>query len=679
MRCRVAAALVLVLAACPSQTPPPANPALVPSQPAPPDVSADVAPAPPPAAAATPVGYTGLGAASVTAATVAKYAAPALDPAVSRRIQAMLDVRGATAGQFTRDGKRMLFNWKVTGVTQVWRQDGPQTFPVQLTGGEDTTTVSGIAPDDSFAVVAREIGGDENPGIYTMSLDGGALQAVQHVPGVQSLYSFISDDSKWIYFKANDVAADSYALYRYNVETKTREVLWTEPGLWHIADHEGDMLLVYKRRAADYVEVYTLDLATKKLAPIIGQGENEDYAAQFGTTTDTVLVRTNKTGDFHRLYAWKKGELTPISPEQKHDITAFGVDDARKRIYYQVNDGGFFTPFVLDAKTFKPIAAPKLPAAKNTSFAGASRDGRYAQFVQEGAKQVPQVVVYDWQTKKKTTWRSPSTPEVDVAAFANAELESYPARDGTPIPMFVRRPDGCDKAATPCPIVVSFHGGPEQQSTSVFNTTAQLYVDAGFIFVQPNVRGSSGYGKTWLHLDDGPKRLDVLTDIEDAATYLRAHFTKNGVAPKIGVTGGSYGGYATLMAMTYFAGAYDVGVSVVGISSLVTFLENTAPYRRVLRASEYGDLDKDRDALVKLSAVTYIDKLAAPLLVIQGLNDPRVPVGEAIQMHEAAVSRGIEGGLIVFPDEGHGMVKRPNQVLAIGHTIAFFEKHLKAK
>ena len=169
----------------------------------------------------------------------------------------------------------------------------------------------------------------------------------------------------------------------------------------------------------------------------------------------------------------------------------------------------------------------------------------------------------------------------------------------------------------------------------------------------------------------------MITDIEDCATYLRTAWAVGGVAPKIGVTGGSYGGYSTLMAMTYFAGAYDAGVSVVGISSLTTFLANTAPYRRTLRASEYGDPVKDKDALVELSPLTHINKLAAPLLVIQGLNDPRVPAGEALQIYRAAEARGVDRGLIIFPDEGHGAIKRQNQVLTIGHTIAFFTKYLK--
>jgi dipeptidyl aminopeptidase/acylaminoacyl peptidase len=279
-------------------------------------------------------------------------------------------------------------------------------------------------------------------------------------------------------------------------------------------------------------------------------------------------------------------------------------------------------------------------------------------------------------TGQLAKWHTPSAPEIDTSKFARASLEEYPARDGTKIPMFVRRPAACDK---PCPVIVLFHGGPEGQTMPGFNTGGQLFVDAGFTLVEPNVRGSDGYGKTWLHADDGPKRLQIITDIEDVAKYVKEKWAEGGKAPKVGVAGGSYGGYSTLVAMTMFAGAYDAGASVVGISNLYTFLMNTAPYRRILRISEYGDPEKDKEALLKLSPITYIDKVASPLLLIQGATDPRVPAGEAIQIKNALDMKKIPAELIIFPDEGHGAQKRENQVLQLGHMVRFFEEHLLGK
>jgi len=191
------------------------------------------------------------------------------------------------------------------------------------------------------------------------------------------------------------------------------------------------------------------------------------------------------------------------------------------------------------------------------------------------------------------------------------------------------------------------------------------------------VRGSDGYGKTWIHADDGAKRLAVITDIEDASKHIRSAWSKDGKAPKLGVFGGSYGGYSVQVAMTIFAGAYDAGVSVVGISDLETFLRNTAPYRRILRASEYGDLDKDAEALRKLSPIHFVDRVKGPMLLVQGASDPRVPVGEALQIFQALSARKVPVELMIFPDEGHGAQKRGNQVLQLGHAVRFFEQHLR--
>jgi dipeptidyl aminopeptidase/acylaminoacyl peptidase len=299
----------------------------------------------------------------------------------------------------------------------------------------------------------------------------------------------------------------------------------------------------------------------------------------------------------------------------------------------------------------------------------------------ETAKAPRASYVYDWQTETLTQWVVPSVPEVDTARFAATRLEHFPARDGAEVPMFVRYPARCAPEAPPtgdpCPVVVEFHGGPEGQARPRFSPIDQLMVEAGFIHVEPNVRGSDGYGKSWLQADDGPKRLQVITDIEDCGRYWREKATRGGKAPKVGITGGSYGGYSTLVGMTMFAGAYDAGVAVVAISDLRTFLKNTAPYRRALRISEYGDPEKDAEALRQLSPMTYLERVKAPLLLIQGVNDPRAPVGEALQIHEALKKRGVASELILLEGEGHGSSRRASQVLQYGHAQRFLEQHLK--
>lgn len=673
-----ALAVLPVLAACVPPEPPTSPP---PPPPAAPDPAAAPAasPAPAPAAPAAPAdqAYAGHGAESVPPEILAKYAPRPLPPALARRLQTLFDVRAPGAGMLTPDGRALFFTWTITGVRQVFRVDGAMRFPTQLTAGEDPTGIVEVTPDGRWLILSRDRKGEEYPGLYLQDVKGGPLVEIQHKPKVQTIPQFITDDSRYLYFRANEIKQTSYAIYRYDLQAKKRELIFDQEGIWRLTDVAKDgRLLLGRDVGAQMTEFFEYDPAAKKLTPLFGQGEREEHEAVYGAAPGEILVLTPKIGEYRRLYRWKEGKLTPVTPELKYDVEEFHVDRKKTRILYGVNEDGYSRLRAIDARTLKEITLPALPAAEHVYAASTTPDGRYTTLSVDTGRAPTQSYVLDWQTKKLTQWHTPSTPEVDTSGFATAALESYPARDGAKIPMLVRRPAKCD---APCPVIVMFHGGPEAQARPGFSPRVQLLLDAGFVVVEPNVRGSDGYGRTWLHADDGPKRLNVITDIEDAAKYIRASWAHQGKAPKIGVLGGSYGGYSALVAMTMFAGAYDAGVSVVGISNLLTFLQNTAPYRRILRISEYGDPEKDREALLKLSPSTYIDRVKAPLLIIQGATDPRVPAGESIQMHQALEAKKIPSELILFADEGHGAQKRDNQVLQFGHTVRFFRQHLRGE
>jgi dipeptidyl aminopeptidase/acylaminoacyl peptidase len=220
-------------------------------------------------------------------------------------------------------------------------------------------------------------------------------------------------------------------------------------------------------------------------------------------------------------------------------------------MFIQYNDGGYSKLEAVDPKTMKPIPLPKVAGAESMAIGSISRMGRYSAIGVETSLAPRTSYIFDLKDRKFTQWVAPSSPEIDTSKFIGSTLESYPARDGTKIPMLVWKPKEC--ATKTCPVVVNFHGGPEGQSRPGFNRGAQLFATRGMIYVEPNVRGSEGYGKTWSHMDDGPKRLLVITDVPDCADYVRKTYAVDGVKPKVGIFGGSYGGYAVQIAMTKFA------------------------------------------------------------------------------------------------------------------------------
>jgi dipeptidyl aminopeptidase/acylaminoacyl peptidase len=374
-------------------------------------------------------------------------------------------------------------------------------------------------------------------------------------------------------------------------------------------------------------------------------------------------------------------------------VEGYTQDEQGRRLLLTINEGGYIRPSALDARTLAPIPLPGFPLpgfpqGDTVYWGGTTRDGRRTVVLHESSDRPMSLGVWDWKRRRLEPWLTGAVPEFDLSRVPPATVEHYPARDGTPIPMIVRRPAGCAPAppaapaapaapadARPCPVIAIFHGGPEGQSRPRFSPIFQMWLDAGFVVVLPNVRGSTGYGREWSHADDGAGRLSVITDIEDLSRFVRKEWQVNGMAPFIGVMGSSYGGYSALMAMTRFAGAYDAGISTVGISDLESFLKNTAPYRRLLRINEYGDPALIPDAIRQLSPMHWVGQARDPLLLIQGVNDPRVPAGEALQMYEAYRARA-PASLILMADQGHGASNRAGQVIQHGNQYRFFlEQH----
>ncbi len=377
---------------------------------------------------------------------------------------------------------------------------------------------------------------------------------------------------------------------------------------------------------------------------------------ELATGTWTWLV----TDDAHDLAAWP-------SPDGRLLLVETSVDGESRLALHDAADGAHLRPVALPGQ-----GTPAAGAATVTEPAWSPDSARVA--LSFSAPAVPgDVLVVDAATGTVRTVAG-SGADLPPAALVSHRV---PAADGEAIPCFVYSPTGAPDAPTGAPgsAVVVVHGGPEAQADRVFSPIVTALTGAGHTVLVPNVRGSRGYGRRWTSLDDVRLRLDSVADLAALHAWLPAV----GVDPaRTALWGGSYGGYMVLAGLTMQPARWAAGVDIVGISSLVTFLENTSPYRLASRAREYGTLADDRDFLTAASPLTHLAALRAPLFVIHGANDPRVPLSETEQLVEAVRARGVECELRVYADEGHGLARRVNKLDAYPAAVAFLDRHLAA-
>lgn len=295
-------------------------------------------------------------------------------------------------------------------------------------------------------------------------------------------------------------------------------------------------------------------------------------------------------------------------------------------------------------------------------------DGQLLAFAFTAPSSPLNIWVWDGNACRQIT--QVATGGIPEDTFIAPELVHFPSFDGLEIPAFLYMPPGVERP----PVVMNVHGGPESQSRPAFAAVTQYFVNHGFALLVPNVRGSTGYGRIYTHLDDVEKRMDAVADLEAAVRWLRESGRVDG--DRIAVMGGSYGGFMVLAALTTYPDLWAAGVDIVGIANFETFFQNTGAYRRHWRTPEYGDPERDRDLLRRISPIHSVDRIRAPLMVIHGDNDPRVPVNETEQIVEAVSRQGIPVELLRFPDEGHGVVKLKNKLVAYPAVADFLDRYL---
>lgn len=606
---------------------------------------------------------------------------------MSYPIERYLNIRMAYAPSIRADGQALAFLTNIVGMPQVWQvpldPDAPYPlWPEQRTFGADRVQGAWFSPasGDRRLIFARDTGGNENAQLFLLDPDGVERNLTAGHEAAMHIFGAWVPDGSGIVFAANRREPGLFDLYVQRLDGAAR-LVWENdaPGYLRSMDLAPDgSRVAFARMAssfsADLLEVELESGVARRLAPAAPPAR---YAfPQYAGDGESLFLLTDQDADFVYLAQLQldTGELTALdAPDWDCEYLALSPD--RRRLAYCVNEGGTSRLVLRDADTGGFRHAPLRHAPGVVGFLDEvlafAPDSSGLAFSQTSATRAPDIYYWDFARDKVRARTRSSHAGIPGPSFVAPELVRYPSFDGRDIPAWFYRPEA---TSDDMPVVVMVHGGPESQYRPYFNFLAEYFVHYGYAVLAPNVRGSTGYGKEYSHLDDVEKRMDSVEDLAYAARWLK---TQPGIdGDRLAVYGGSYGGFMVLATLTAHPDLWAAGVNIVGISNLATFLENTSDYRRAHRAAEYGSLARDRDFLERIAPVNHLNKVRAPLMVIHGANDPRVPLSEAEQLVQALRAREVPVEFLVFDDEGHGLVKLKNKLVAFPRVVEFLAEHM---
>ena len=592
-------------------------------------------------------------------------------------IKAFYEVSTSTGGVFMKDGS-FLFLSNKSGMNQVWRGRVGEA-PVQVTNLPDRVWSLKAASNGEDALVTMDHGGDEQEQIFLLKKGCSEPINLTNNPKARNQLGGMTPDGKTVVFASNARSAANFDICTVDTET----------GEWKIAleNHDnynwpaalspnGRYLLYNKLNGLSDNHLWMLDLETGEAKDVGTPGAYAAYTSPaFLHDSTGFFLCTDEDAEFAYLayYDIASGKMTKVyAPEWDVEALAVSPDDRYLAMF--INEDGCDTLKVYDLKRQLFLNIPQPPKGVSSYWRiNWSCEGHKLLFTLTTGTMPCNLWMLDIDNMRLERVTESAMDGIDPDELVDAELRHYTSFDGLTVPYWYYKAPGKDVG--PRPVLIDIHGGPEGQERPMFTALTEYLVSQGFNIIAPNVRGSVGYGKTYTHLDDVEKRLDSVQDIDS----LVKHLVETGIADKdrIAVMGASYGGFMTLSCVTRYPDLWACGIDVVGMTNLVTFLENTSEYRRAHRESEYGTLARDRETLYNVSPIAKVDDIKAPLMVIHGANDPRVPVTEADMIVENVKSRGIEVKYLRYEDEGHGLAKRKNQLDCYPQVVAFLKKHLR--
>ncbi len=603
----------------------------------------------------------------------------ALKSATAPTMEQFLKIRAPNSPELAPDGTLYVRDWP-DGIQQLYchapgaKADAPWK---QLTTGKkfkDGIAGFSVSPDGKHVVISAAPGGNEQFQVYHLDPATGEITDLLVDPAVVFGFNHWLRDSSGFIFTANDVSPADFHIYRYDLKDGKRTKLLGKTGSWSLADitTDGSRGLVNETISASNSNAYELNCATGALTKLnVGPDQSVNNAMAYLPDEKTVAIVSDVERGVTRLFTRTLPDGKPTKPLpdlDKFEIEGGTMNHERTLAAVSFNEGGYGSVRVVELPSFKTIDVPGL---EKGVISPSGIEGQTLVWTLSNARTPGVTYSYEIgsEAKSPTPITAAQTQGVDLQSFPLPELITYKSFDGLEIPAFIFTPPGFKKG-TPIPFVVNFHGGPEGQSRPGFTALTQFLLSRGYGVMMPNVRGSTGYGRDFLMMDDYKKRWDSVKDGAEAARWL----AKNGYAEsgRIAAYGGSYGGFMSVATIIEGSDVFGASVDVVGIVNFKTFLEGTKDYRRKLREVEYGPLS-DPEFLASISPLNRIDDIKCPMMIAHGLNDPRVPVGEAMQLAVGLQQRGYDPVLVFCPDEGHGFQKLSNRLLFSDRMVKFLD------
>lgn len=610
-------------------------------------------------------------------AAVVAEGVPAIDANLIRATRPYLEFRTASLQGWNTATHGIAIATRFGNVAQIHDVAAPLGMRRQITFEEDAIAAASYArKTGDVMVVQKDVGGSEFWQLYR--LDHGKLILLSDGKSRNAINAW-SPDGKWLAYSStrrNGVDSDLYVIDPRNPSTN-RLVAEVKGGGWSVQDFapDGKSAIIANRLSITKVELFRLDLASGARTAIPNTAGDVAYDGVRFAPNGVVWASSDAGSDVIRLGRLDPvtGKFTPVTNE-KWDVEEFDISDDGTFIAYIVNEAGISRLKLYDIASGK-VRIVALPEGVITGLAIAPW-GEIGLTL-ASARSPADVWSVDAKTLKPRRWTQSETGGLDAGVNAKPELVSVKSFDGETVSGFLYRPDA-KKFPGPRPLLVSIHGGPESQSRPGFLGRNNYYInELGVALFLPNVRGSSGYGKRFVSLDNGPDLRE--NSVKDIGAFLDVLAKDPGIdAKRIAETGGSYGGYMCYASAIRYGDRFKAANCIVAISNFVTFLENTQGYRRDLRRVEYGD-ERDgaqRAKLIAISPFSRAKELKIPLMVQTGGNDPRVPASEASQMVAAVRANGGPVWHVLANDEGHGFAKKANADYAFWASLTFWKAFL---